>query len=374
LGERDDSVNLSINNFNLLRCDSLSSRWRCSVVHNSSITYSEIDFRIPLANTSINIAGVVMYLRKKRVAVLSAYRPPNTPLSEMHSIELSLSSIFYSFDHVICMGDLNIDLLKPYGAHARLLKTIMSFFLLKQIINSPMRITEHCSSLLDIILLSDVIMVSESGVCDTIDISDHRVIYAFINIAKPCRRSCLSLLCRNLNKISDDQLKNEINQINWNHLYKLGEVDDMVSFFTKSIINIFDCFAPLTYRRITNKSPKWLNNAIRKMIALKNRALSKYNGTGSANDWLRYKKLRNMTSSAIRQEKRAFLNSSITDRPSYDFWRNLTLLGGHNNSSPTIPSHLLDPHSLNNFFINSFPSSSCSSSLKNFFLVSAPII
>jgi len=148
----------------------------------------------------------------------------------------------------------------------------------------------------------------------------------------------------------------------------------MVSFFTKSIISIFDHLVPLTYRRVTNKSPKWLNNAIHKIIALKNRALSKYNGTGSANDWLRYKKLRNMTSSAIRQEKRAFLNSSTTDRPSYDFWRNLTLLGGHNNSSPTIPSHLLDAHSLNNFFINSLPSSPCSSSLKNFFLVSAPII
>jgi len=75
-----------------------------------------------------------------------------------------------------------------------------------------------------------------------------------------------------------------------------------------------------------------------------------------------------------QQEKRAFLNFSITNRPFYDFWRILTLLGGHNNSSPTIPSHLLDPHSLNYYFINSLPSSSCSSSLKNFFLVSVPII
>jgi len=38
-------------------------------------------------------------------------------------------------------------------------------------------------------------------------------------------------------------------------------------------MNIFDRLAPLTYKRITTKSPKWLNNAIRKLIALKNRAL-----------------------------------------------------------------------------------------------------
>jgi len=273
-----------------------------------------------------------MYLRNKRVAVLSAYRSPNMPLSEMHSIELSLSSICYSVDHV--MGDLNINLFESYGPHARLLNTFMSMFSLKQIIDSPTRITEHCSSLLDLILLSNDIMVSDSGVCDPINISDHRVIYAFLKIDKPCRRSRLSL-CRNLNSISDAQLMDEINRINWNHLYKLSEVDDMVSFFTTNIINIFDRLAPLNYRRITTRSPKWLNNAIRKLIALKNRALSKYNGTRSADDWLRYKKLRNMTSSAIRQEKRAFLNSSLTDCPSHDFWRNLSLLDGYNNSPPT---------------------------------------
>jgi len=76
-------------------------------------------------------------------------------------------------------------------------------------------------------------VVSESGVCDTIDINDHRVLYAFINIAKPCRQSRLSFY-RNLNKISDAELKDEIEQINWNHLYKLDEVD-MVSFFTTNI-------------------------------------------------------------------------------------------------------------------------------------------
>jgi len=84
LGEGDDSVNLSIKNCNFLRSDRIS-RGRgggAALYINSSITYSEIDLRIPLANAAINIADVVLYLRKKRVAVLSAYRPPNTPLSE----------------------------------------------------------------------------------------------------------------------------------------------------------------------------------------------------------------------------------------------------------------------------------------------------
>jgi len=285
LGEGDESVNLSINNFIFLRSDRASRRRGGGVALyiNSTLAYSEIDFRIPLANTSINIIGVVMYLRKKRVAILSAYRPPNTPLSEMHSIELSLASIYYSVDQVICMGDLNINLLEPHGPHARVLNTFMSMFSLKQIIDSPTRITAHCSSLLDIILLSNDIMVSDSGVCDTVDISDHRVIYAFLKIAKTCRRSCLSLY-RNLNNISDPQLNDEINQINWNHLYNLSDIDDMVSFFTTNIINIFDRLAPLNLRRVITRSPKWLNNAIRKLIALKNRALSRYNGTRSADD------------------------------------------------------------------------------------------
>jgi len=166
LSEGDDSVNLSIQNYNFLRSDKVC---RCrdngiALYINSLLTYSEIDLCIPFTNTSINIVGVVVYLRKMRVAVLSAYCPPNTPFSEMHSIELYISSIFYSFDHVICMENFNINLLELHGAYTQLLNIFMSMFSLKQIIDSPTRITQHGFSLLDIILLSNDIVVSESGV------------------------------------------------------------------------------------------------------------------------------------------------------------------------------------------------------------------
>jgi len=56
-------------------------RWWSSALHKQLANLLK-DLRIPLTNISINIVGVVVYLRKKRVAVLSVYRPPNTPLSQ----------------------------------------------------------------------------------------------------------------------------------------------------------------------------------------------------------------------------------------------------------------------------------------------------
>jgi len=183
LSERDDSIYLNIQNYIFLRSDRVSGRrgGGTALYISSLLTHSEINLRLPLTDSSINIVGAVVYLRKRRVAVLTVYRPPHTPLSELYSLELCLSSIFCSV--IICMGDVNIDLLNPRGAHARLLDTVMSLFSLRQIIDTPTRITESSSSLLDIILLSNDMVVSGSGVCDAINISDHRVIYVFIGIS-----------------------------------------------------------------------------------------------------------------------------------------------------------------------------------------------
>lgn len=71
----------------------------------------------------------------------------------------------------------------------------------------------------------------------------------------------------------------------------------------------------------------------------------------SNNNWLHYTKLRNLVSSAIRREKQSFLSSSLLKCSLRDFWRNLVPLGDYGLISHTIPEHLLNPNSLNNYFL-----------------------
>lgn len=96
-------------------------------------------------------------------------------------------------------------------------------------------------------------------------------------------------------------------------LYCLDDVDNMVSFFTTNLTN------PLVYKRNTSRSLLWLTDAIRRLIRLKRRALSRYLNNRSDSTWLSYRRLRNLISSSIRHEKKSFLNSILLKRSPRDF-------------------------------------------------------
>ena len=77
--------------------------------------------------------------------------------------------------------------------------------------------------------------------------------------------------------------------IDWSPLYAASHVDEMVSHFTASLIEIFDRLAPIICRRVSHPLTPWLNGAIRRLIELKRRALLTYRRSQFPADWQRYK-------------------------------------------------------------------------------------
>jgi len=153
-----------------------------------------------------------IHLHKKRIAIFSIYLLQASILM-IYDLEVCLSSVFYNTDYIVRMDNLNIDLLiSPQDTHAHYLQNIISLCSMKQIIDTPTRITSNCASLLYLIFLFLDLRVLESGVYDEIDVSDHRIIYAYLNIEKSHRPSH-KRLCRNLNSISAEALENMIIQI-----------------------------------------------------------------------------------------------------------------------------------------------------------------
>ena len=333
---------------------------------SNALCSSVIDFGGFLDNTAVDIAGVIVFLKGKRLAVFSIYRPPASSISELRVIELCLSRIASDVDAVACLGDLNINVLNCNDPFVRSLQDIMTVFSLKQIINVPTRVTTNTASLLDVIMLSSHIDIIESGICSAIDISDHFTVYAYLNLIKPCRQAGV-IFGRRLASISDEAFENDISQIDFQQIHDEPDLDGKVFLFTSTLMALFDRHAPLTYRQEKRRSPIWLTIAVRSLISQKNRALCKYRNTRLPCHWQLYKKLRNLTAAAIRREKRSFINSRTSEFSMRRFWSCLSSLGGHSSSSYVIPEHLLDPDLLNNHFINSLPSMSLPSPILHYF-------
>ena len=84
---------------------------------------------------------------------------------------------------IITLGDLNCDLLKR-GRESSTFVDLCAIMNLTQVITEPTRITDRSATLVDVILVSDQTLVTESGVIDT-GISDHSLVYCILNCKIP---------------------------------------------------------------------------------------------------------------------------------------------------------------------------------------------
>ncbi|XP_011859365.1 PREDICTED: uncharacterized protein LOC105556860, partial [Vollenhovia emeryi] len=127
---------------------------------------------------------------------------------------------------------------------------------------------------------------------DALGISDHQLIYVAMRSDR-AKNTARHLLSRNLRSIQSCDIDLELSRIDWSPLFGATHVDGMVTYFTTSLMTIFDRLAPLTARRISRPPAPWLNTAVRSLIKLKRRALLKFKPTRSPMDWKSYRSLRN---------------------------------------------------------------------------------
>ena len=119
---------------------------------------------------------------------------------------------FVNVLYIVLTGDLNCHLLSnnPRG------EALLSFCATvnaTQLIDKPTRVTENSRSLLDVILVSDPVLVKSSGVLE-ITISDHFLVYVVINLRSP-KQAPTYLVTRSFRNYKADQFANEIAHIPW---------------------------------------------------------------------------------------------------------------------------------------------------------------
>lgn len=90
------------------------------------------------------------------------------------------------------------------------------------------------------------------------------------------------------------------------------------------------------------------------MLKLKDKAYKKFLKTKSNKDYLYYKSLRNYVTSAIRSEKKSYIQHvlNISKNSPKKLWANLKKLNIHQTSKPSIPLNLCEPNAINYHFIN----------------------
>nr|CAI5821678.1 unnamed protein product [Callosobruchus analis] len=120
--------------------------------------------------------------------------------------------------------------------------------------------------------------------------------------------------------------------------------------------------APIRTIKITKPYSPWMTDNIRFLIFLRNKAKSKWRRTKKIGQYNYYKMLRNYTTTACRNEKKAYYDDLAKKQGMKKVWSNLKYLniGKQNND---IPETLKNPTDLNKYYVSCIPRSEAKESV-----------
>lgn len=155
---------------------------------------------------------------------------------------------------------------------------------LHNVINTPTRVTNTSSTLLDPIAVSEHISVLNSGVSETIShISDHFSTYAFIK-SNFVTNSSIKRKVWNYKKADFNQMNALISSTDWRILNE-GSIDEAANEFTNIFIRIAERCIPTHFATIRNLDKPWYNSEIRKLSHKRDKLKKKATFSNKPGDW-----------------------------------------------------------------------------------------
>ncbi|XP_033223999.1 uncharacterized protein LOC117177430 [Belonocnema kinseyi] len=243
-------------------------------------------------------------------------------------------------------------------AGARLLHISRSLSL-RQVIKEPTR----SDSILDLIFVSDDLLLLDSGVAKLSREFDHDLILCNINLDLSTRPSVYRV-GRDFKRIDQTAFNEAASQADWVSILKLSSLDEKVDRFSQITLNLINSFCPLRRFRIARPRPAWFSDSVKIIARARDRARSKWRTSKTVMDRDKYVLLRNFATSSFRREKSGYL-SSLSDRPSSKhMWEKVNLAGVWSGQRQFSWGDLpMDPTSINDFFIDTIPSAVASETL-----------
>lgn len=351
-----DNGQIAIDGYNFFRMDRDDRGGGVGVYIRADLQATVLD--IVRVDRSLEQLWLAVKISNVNYAIGVLYRPPSqSVIDAVDLLEDSVTNVLPISDQIILIGDINIDLLKLHNNACNLFYNFLESVNLTQIVQKATRITKTSRTLIDIIAVSNKNLVaSDVEHIDMHSVSDHQLVVCNMNISVP-KGKPKNIKYRDFKHLNIDHFRNDLCNLNWQQILDTNDVNQKVNLLTDNVLYLFDMHAPFRTVKISKPKAPWLTDVIKLMIKERNNRLSKFKKTNNPVDWEAYKELRNMVTSAIRQEKKAYLNFTYQTGNNKDIWRAISDINIYNKQKkPDLPDNLKRPDDINSFFINSVKS------------------
>ncbi len=324
----DDSVfdnEVSIEGYKLLRADRTRNGGGVACYIKSELGYN---FRKDFSTDIENIFFDILLPNSKPILVGIIYRPPDQSGFLGKLTEAIKTTQKFDEQEVYILGDFNINLLSKETLCIRKPKYYTEFCSLhglRQLLNSPTRITESTSTLLDHILTNSV---SQSGILD-IGLSDHMLTYCTRKITHKKHFEHKYIRIRYLKNYSQEGFTQSLEEANFPDYSNFNSVNEAYDNFVAKLTAIIDEVAPIKRIRVKGNTQEWFDDEIHCAIKNRDQYFSAFKRSKSKADKLSYKQAQNRVQNLIKKKKRQFVKGKLennTGKPK-ELWKTLKSLG-----------------------------------------------
>ena len=283
----DESIfqsEIQIDNYDLLRCDRNRNGGGVACYIRSDISYVQKDF---FPNVIENIFFEILLPKTSPITVGIMYRPPSQT-NFLEILNMTFEKVDVDKKEIYILGDFNINMYHNNRYIVRDDNTISSKFLshdiknyhqfctmhgLKQLIQSPTRVTCSTSTLIDHILTSAPSRVSQKGVIN-VGVSDHQLIFCTRKISRIKTGGDHKYLnfC-SLKNYTADYYKETLKQVDFPNYENFGDVNEAYSNFFQKLMTVIDKIAPYKSKQVKGNTQKWFDGEVLEKLNLRNNVL-----------------------------------------------------------------------------------------------------
>ena len=253
---------VNINNYILANafCRKNSDHGGSCIFVKQGIITKEINFLNDLGeDKSIEMSAVEIV--KFGIIVICIYRSPDGQAGIFfNKLEMIMQKLIRKHKTLILCGDWNIDTLKS-SPHAKELNNLLLRYNLKNLVNTPTRITKNTASLLDVVITNEKNYVNLS-VMD-LGLSDH--IAQNISISIPETNNTFhKVIKRKFNEINTQEFLHLLKQVTWKEVLSELDTNVKLSAFMDIFLYCYNVAFPTKTMIMRNGTKsKWITQGIK---------------------------------------------------------------------------------------------------------------
>ena len=309
-----------------------------------------------ISNLGLHQLWVQIQLNKnKSIIVCVTYKPPNCPVTCIKDEFKSMFiEAFMMQPQIVIMGDLNCNLLNNSSVEVKVLLDTCNELNLSQIIKEPTRITAQTRSLLDVIMVTPLTKIKNSGVINT-GISDHYLVYCIMKV-KSKKPNPKYIHVRSYKRYDRMDFKREVAHLPLYKMHSTHDVNSKLDLFNELFLDTLNRHAPMKYVKIKGRPHKFISKEIKQLMKNRDQCLKSFRKSKNLEDWNNYKQLKNAVKLSITKAKSNYVYNQIEKNKdnSKSMWK--VIRGCLPSKERTKQNYRKDPElvaeEFNNFFIS----------------------